>query len=495
MNTKLGIILNEDDSHYYATRAGQTLDKEIVASFVDQYADTQVDRLVFNPNCMRTSYGSQVWDPIWLNYDPDGPDDQPLFSSSSAEDASRARQWVHTAWQLDRDGIDPYAVWIDRAREKGISPWISMRMNDVHCVNDEKSFIHSEFWRNNPQLRRVTYGFTEWQDRAFDYGHQRVRDYHMALIREYAERWDMDGLELDWMRFGFHFRPGFEKEGCDILTDFTRNVRSVLDEAEKRVGHTIKLSARVPTRPQTSIGLGMDAIRWAKEGLIDGLVITPFWATAETDMPIELWKTLLEGTGVELAAGLEILLRPYPAYPGYHSNSLETARGMAASFIYRGCDKIYLFNYMDSETTLDAPDFYQTLLKEIGSQESIEGKPRRHVVTYSDTWAVGQPRACALPSHIPAGARQAFQVHVGPCPESSNATIYIGVLGGDGYFEVRCNGELLQCLGETQLPMPSPDFAIYAYESDRNTVHNGCNVIEILAGFDLNIGWVEIKIK
>jgi hypothetical protein len=60
MSTIPGIVLNEDDSHYFFARAGQTLDKETVASFVDQYADTQVDRLVFNPNCMRTSYGSKV---------------------------------------------------------------------------------------------------------------------------------------------------------------------------------------------------------------------------------------------------------------------------------------------------------------------------------------------------------------------------------------------------------------------------------------------------
>ncbi len=495
MSTIPGIVLNEDDSHYYFARAGQTLDKETVASFVDQYADTQVDRLVFNPNCMRTSYGSKVWDPIWLNYDPDGPDDQPLFQSSTLEDAHRARGWVHTAWKLDQDGIDPYALWIDRARQHGISPWISMRMNDIHNVDDEKSFIHSEFWRNNPQLRRITYGFCEWQDKALDYGQTEVREHHLALIREFAQKWDMDGLELDWMRFGFHFRPGHEQEGCEILTEFTRTVRCILNEAEKRVGHSIKLSARVPSRPQTSIGLGMDAVRWAKEGLIDSLVVTPFWATAETDMPIELWKSLLEGTGVELAAGLEILLRPYPAYPAYHSNSLETARGMSASFIDRGCDKIYLFNYMDSETTLDAPEFYKTLLREIGSLDTIADKPRRHVITYSDTWAVGQPKAYALPAQVPAGARQAFRINIGPKPQVGEAEIVIGLLEGSDDIEVRCNGELCCAMGEVEMPMPAPDCATYVYNAKNKAVNHGNNTIELQSKNDICISWVEIRIK
>ena len=36
------LSLNEDNSHYFFTRAGQTFSAESVASFVDQYAGTQV---------------------------------------------------------------------------------------------------------------------------------------------------------------------------------------------------------------------------------------------------------------------------------------------------------------------------------------------------------------------------------------------------------------------------------------------------------------------
>ncbi|MDF2668153.1 MAG: hypothetical protein K0R67_459 [Paenibacillus sp.] len=33
-----------------------------------------------------------------------------------------------------------------------------------------------------------------------------------------------------------------------------------------------------PSRPQTARGLGMDAVEWARQGLIDMLVITPLWS-------------------------------------------------------------------------------------------------------------------------------------------------------------------------------------------------------------------------
>jgi hypothetical protein len=158
-----GIALNEDDSHYFSTRAGKQLDGTLVDSWVDQYANTQVRELMLCPNAMRTSYASKVWDPIWRGYDPTGPDDQPLLASSPPLDRVRARQWIHTAWQLAQMGIDVYERWIKRAREVGISPWISTRMNDIHNVDDERSYIHSEFWRANPQLRRVPYRFAAWR--------------------------------------------------------------------------------------------------------------------------------------------------------------------------------------------------------------------------------------------------------------------------------------------------------------------------------------------
>jgi hypothetical protein len=63
----------------------------------------------------------------------------------------------------------------------------------------------------------------------------------------------------------------------------------------------ILLGARVPSRPHTAVGLGMDGVRWAKEGLIDMLVPCPFWATIEFDIPIEEWKRELSGTNVILA--------------------------------------------------------------------------------------------------------------------------------------------------------------------------------------------------
>jgi hypothetical protein len=496
---KTALCLNEDDSHYFFTRAGQDLDREKVASWVDQYAGTQVRELMLNPNAMRTSYGSKVWDPIWRGYDPEGPDDQPLLASLPPDGRKGIRAWVHTAWKLHQDGIDPYAVWIDRARARGVSPWISMRMNDLHNVDDEKNCLHSEFWRENPQLRRVPYRFDGWTDRAFDYGRAEVRDYHFKLIEELAERYDFDGLELDWMRFGFHFRPGKEAEGAGLLTGFTARTRKLLDRWEKKRGHKIRLGARVPSRPQTAVGLGMDAVTWAKQGLIQMLVVTPFWASTETDMPIELWKQLLEGTKVTLAAGLEVLCRPSPGYSDYPMNSLQTVRGMASSMLDRGADRVYLFNYMDSQTAMADLENYPTLLRECGSLDTLEGKARRHVVTFADTWAPGEPHGDALPAAAAPGRWNAFRVHAGPPPVRGDTTVRLGIEGAvendAATWEVRLNGEVCRWIGAVAPQATWPTSPVYGFRPPASAVQRGYNLVEVAPKRAGRIIWVEMAME
>lgn len=484
---RTALCLNEDNSHWFSTRAGSEISSESVASFVDQYAGTQVRELLLSANSQRTSFASKVWDPIWKGYDPAGPDDQPLLKSTAPGGRAGARKWIHTAWELADRGIDPYALWIARARKLGLAPWISMRMNDLHNVDDADSFMHSTFWRQHPEFRRTPWRTTaDWRDRAFDFAHQAVRDYHFKLIEEYAARYDFDGLELDWMRFGFHFRPGAEIEGGRLVTDLMRRTRRLLDGWERRRGHRIQLGARVPSRPQTAINLGLDGAAWAREGLIQMLVVTPFWASIEPDMPIELWRRLA-GNQVTLAAGLELLLRPYASYRPLPFNSLETVRGAAASLLSRGADRIYLFNYMDSETEMPDRENYSLLLRQCGRLDTLAGKPRRHVVTYSDTWAPGEASASQLPKVLEAGQWASFRLHTGP---AMTRPVVRMQLEGAELDEVRVNGELCAPAGSLKGVKPGPEEGFTCWTP--GGMREGTAVIDVRARTAGRVHWVEI---
>ncbi len=484
-----GISLNEDSNHYFASRAGRRLGAEAVSSFVDQYAGTQVRELLLNVNAMRAGFPSKTRTSFWDGYDPKGPDNQELFASVPAAEAKFARAWVHQAWQMHQDGIDPYRLWLARARKHRIGAWVSVRMNDLHNVDDERHYLHSEFWKTHPELRRVPYR-GEQRDKALDYLQPAVRDHNWKFVEEVAGRYDFDGMELDWMRFGFHFTPGREAEGARVLTDFHRRLRKLL-------GPKKRIAVRVPSRPETAQRLGLDAVTWAKEGLVDIVTVTNFWRTVDNDMPIGLWRRLLPGS-VVLAAGLELGLNAFPGSVAaggrpFQTNSLETVRGSAAAYMAQGADRIYLFNYMDSQTAMDDMTTYPALLREIGDASAMAGKARRHVVTYQDTWAPGEKAAYKLPVEVEAGRWFGIRVPVGEVAVGARAAVRLGVKGGDATkWEVRCNGVLAGFDRMEDGLKPGPNCPVYRFAG---TLGSAEAVVDVKAASAGRVEWVEVFVE
>ena len=114
------LVINEDDSHFFGTRKPEDMTLDGLHAFVDQYANSAITHLFLCPNAMRASFRSTTRDAIW---DPvEGVEPQDL--------------WPQNGKRLFAAGLDPYAIWISRCREKNVSPWLSMRMNDVHSVDD-----------------------------------------------------------------------------------------------------------------------------------------------------------------------------------------------------------------------------------------------------------------------------------------------------------------------------------------------------------------------
>src|SRR5437899_291666 len=217
-------------------------------------------------------------------------------------------------------------------------------------------------------------------DRALDWAHAEVRVHYLKLIREALEIFDLDGLELDWMRFGYFFGIGRELEGGKILTEFIGEVRREMARAAKRWGHPVQLGVRVPSTPETARQLGLDGAAWARAGLIDLLVVTPFWATCEFNMPMTTWRRLMDGTGVLLAGGLEVLYRPTPGGKSIEMTPAQAA-GAAMAVLAVGADLVYLFNYFPESKPWPA-DQFNTTLRAMAGRESLDRLPRRHAVTY-----------------------------------------------------------------------------------------------------------------
>ena len=131
-------------------------------------------------------------------------------------------------------GIDIYGEMIDECNKIGISPWISIRMNDVHTSRksspDGKGlrsiFVHTAHEKGLMRdSHRDIFGY---YDETLDYSKEEVRSLFLGYIREQLLRYDVCGVELDFMREVYCFRPGYEDEGREIM-------RAFMNEGDKQI--------------------------------------------------------------------------------------------------------------------------------------------------------------------------------------------------------------------------------------------------------------------
>jgi hypothetical protein len=424
------------------------MEEQTIRQYVRQYAGTQVKALIFNVNGQRATYAyaSKRVGRFWDGFDPDAGPDQPYMCAyfpelKFPEDAEKAKGTyflLKLYCDMEKAGLDPFALWFDECRKSGIEKWISYRMNDCHNVDKPEHPMHADIWKKDHGIWRRDYRFEDWEDRAMEYGQAVVRDHYYTMIEETLERYDVDGVELDWMRFGYNFKPGAEDEGIKILNDYTLRVRRLLDCWELKRGHRIQLSARVPSRPESAYYLGYDPAEWARQGWIDRLVPMNFWGTTDTDTPVEIWKRLLSGTKTKLDIGCEMHLRANRKFPVSHQ-TLETLRGCVVSGLARGADGVYLFNYMSILRSNDNPfkgEVYDTMLREIGELYTIRNKPRRHVVSYVVTRGEGEADGSALPRRLEKEHYTGFRVSVGEPPETGHKAWVVAAFAVPGALDI-----------------------------------------------------------
>ncbi|MGC8642239.1 MAG: exo-alpha-sialidase [Isosphaeraceae bacterium] len=258
-------------------------------------------------------------------------------------------------------GIDPYAVLLAEAKKRGLEALLTFRVNDAHG-ND---FLRTAFWREHPEYR-LGHG-------ALDFGHDAVRDYVCRLIEEAVQRYDCDGIELDFQRFPTYFKDGTTEERVAKINSLVARVRTLLDAQGAKRGRRLILAARVPsdygrTPPsyETARSIGCDPVEWARQGWIDFLTVSEF-LFVRYDLPIKPWKKLI--TNVPVYGGIEC------AEGGKREQSLTAAgyRKAARHLWTDGADGVYLFNFFTPrEHGAEAFEPPFSALQEIGDPKTID---------------------------------------------------------------------------------------------------------------------------
>ena len=326
------LVINEDNDHYFKL-SSERMNEASLKAYVDDICRGAVTHFFMCPQGQRASFDSKTWEPIWKGLDE--PDTEGRTNNI----------WCVNAKKLFDAGIDPYRVWIARVRERGVSPWMTMRMNDVHFCAISNYFRNTTFHKSHPEWRCVPNATNGWEELSLDYSRREVYDYHLAMAKELLDRYDIDGLELDWMRFTRHLTPGRERELSGVLTSFMRRCRAHVDEAARRRGHPILVSARVPTTYAEARSRGFDPETWAREGLIDWLITTNFYDTNDFEIDVADWTRRLAAANPRVRV-----------FPGASDNLKKDGQGCpipmtAADFSRwsgemrrRGATGLYLFN-------------------------------------------------------------------------------------------------------------------------------------------------------
>lgn len=385
--------------------------EEVIAAlnaYIDSYVGTQVRGLFFNVNYQRACFDSEVMESYWELPDPE----------------SEITGWPRLHWAVKKKDVDPFAVCVERCRADRISPWISIRMNDHHYFDLPERI--NRLWLDHPELRtRPPHGL-------FNYGKQEVRDYYKALIREVLEKYDVDGLELDWMRTHHLFPDGEAAGGMKLIDQFMREIRALANEKSQERGHPIRIAVRVPPAPEIGRHFGLDAAAWAREGLIDLLIPSNWFTPTNFDLPIETWKQEIgSGTSCLVAAGADATFCiARNKFVKQMQATAETMRGFAVSAFDRGADAIYIYNNFLSPYRVKAfaPDgtvshaySKEETLHDIGRLSTCLGKPRTHVLTYTDP-EIQQTAPREAPP-LPTGAPQEFKIHIGPKPQEGRCVV------------------------------------------------------------------------
>ncbi len=503
-----GLYINEDAWCFFANRAVAPwhcpdtvpMNLEGLRRQVDYYAVPGVTAIVFNGNAMQPFFDSRSAGALWdgMTEDADG---RLFFRGREIEGARDNAEDLATlcrnARELFANVPDPYRARYGLCRERGVGMYLSMRMNDVHYVDDPERIMHAALWRDRPETRRAHYrnAYAFWFSECFDYSHEAVRQRHLDLAAEYLERFEMDGFELDWMRSPFHFRPGGEEAGRALLTEFMREIRQRADAAAKRWGHPVRIVVRVPAQPEEALYAGLDVFAWADAGLINMAVPSPYYRTSEAALPVALWRRLLPPE-VEVSPCLE---QHVGDYAGMRMRAdAEIDAGFATAYFHRGADSIYLFNHMFKDGYADRRQ-QREAYRWLGDPGAAAAKPRRHLATGHEGIIEGTTNRAAFHDHIPPGGYLMIRVEAGFATAGRAGRIVLGFAAdpAPAELEVRLNAAVCPHDRDAGLPeLPPGEWRFHAFAVPDGVLHDGGNLVEVrnLSAVEIQLKWVEIDL-
>jgi len=275
---------------------------------------------------------------------------------------------------IEKYGKDPLTYVIECCRQNDIEIFWSMRMNDTHDSGPQYAGVISKWKKDHPELlmaperTNFPYGCGRWS--AVDYGQPEVREKVFRIIKDVVTRYDVDGVELDFLRHPVLFKPQMTgdpvtQEHCDMLTGLVKRVRKMTDEVAEKRGKPVLIAVRIPDSVAYSKALGIDIEAWLDQDLVDIIIGGGYFH-------LEPWENLAalgKKHHVPVYACLSNSRLPLDG-ANAGPDMLGLWRGEALRAWEAGVDGIYTFNLWHSKN--------DSLFRELGDPELLRTLPHRY---------------------------------------------------------------------------------------------------------------------
>ena len=336
---------------------------------------------------------------------------------------------------LHKQGKDPFGLFLAALRQAGKETFITYRMNDVHGADDPNHLGTAEFKKQHPDFivdpAAAADGLDGWMPYCLDYSRPEVRNYILSTIRELVDLYEIDGFQLDWMRFPRHLsgNPDEVWKKRDDLTEFTASVGEILRQKDPQ----IQLSARVPTSPAGCRHVGIDLEAWCREELVDFVVAAPF-LTTDFHMPIQELRQHMGDRPVPVYADIEF----------GHSSQIhcpESLRAAALGLFAAGADGLYIFNFPCWTEYIGAPPYHW--LENLDTPERASGSPLLFSVSHQLDRIPAVDLPGQLPAILPIGGGLEIHLHIPETALPARRLLILVDSGSDFTLKIN-NGEALE---------------------------------------------------
>jgi hypothetical protein len=360
---------------------------------------------------------------------------------------------------LMKQGMEPIRVMVDFGHRHGMEVFWDMRMNDAHdaMIGSYGPLLRPKLKVDHPEYlvgkadKWPKYG--PWS--CVNYAVPEVRDLAYRFFEEVCQKYDIDGMELDFFRHPCFFKSVAEggrasREELGMMTDLMRRIRRMTEREGLRRGRPILVAIRVPDSVEYCQGIGLDLERWLAEGLVDILVGTCYFECNP-------WEYL-----VELGHRYGI-----PVYPSlsdtrvrgetrFTRQSIESYRARAMRAWAAGADGIYLFNFFDPGAAL---------WRELGDPAALRSMDKLYFATVRN----GDPEM-----HLAGGRahrRLAVLTPSDPWPLSSDKARELDLAIGDDLAWAQQAGFSPQVTCHVQVAAPRIELSLNGQRLEKPTVN------------------------